>query len=175
MQLRDYTGNREAIPPLLPQMFAILSQNMREIAPTGNTPEEDRASWEQAMGEELRNPDKHWILLFSDEALAGYTLYRIAGDTLHMDEIQVAKGFQGDGRAFPMLMGQLLRDAQAAGTEVLQSYVNKQNLKSWAILRGLGLTVVGETTRGFRCQGRAGDAQAWFEGKYANFVKCKLQ
>jgi RimJ/RimL family protein N-acetyltransferase len=162
----DYTRRREEIPPLLPAMFTIISQNMREIAPTGNTLEEDRAAWTQAMLEELRNPGKRWIFAFCGKELAGYTLYRIAGDTLHMDEIQVAKGFQGDGRAFPALMGKLLEDARAAGVERLRSYANRQNLKSQATLRKLGLQVIGETPRGFRYQGRAGDAQAWFQGKH---------
>ena len=166
MQLRDYTGQPEEIEPLLPRMFEIISRNMREIAPSGHTLEEDCISWTQAMHEELRNPEKHWILLFSSNTLAGYTLYRISGDTLYMDEIQVAKGFQGDGRAFPMLMGKLLEDARAAGVETLFSYANRQNIKSQGILGAMGLQVYEETPRGLRYRGRAEDALAWFKTKY---------
>jgi len=166
VEVIDYSQSREEIIPLLPRMFTIISQNMREIAPTGSTLEEDRASWTQAMHEELHHPDQHWIFIFSGEELAGYTLYRIVGDTLHMDEIQVAKGFQGDGRAFPMLMGKLLEDASAAGTETLVSYANRRNLKSQRILSAMSLKVYGETPRGFRYRGRAEDAQGWFHGNY---------
>ena len=178
MHICDYTGRQPEIEPLLPEMFIIISQNMREITPSGNTMEEDRKSWTQAMREELRNPEKHWILLFSGEALAGYTLYRIEnhpgpsdhpskeGNYLHMDEIQIAKHFQGDGRAFPMLMGKLLEDARAAGAATLFSYANRQNIKSHGILGAMGLQVYEETPRGLRYRGRAEDALAWFKTKY---------
>ena len=166
MQLRDYTGRPQEIEPLLPQMFSLIARNMREIAPTGNTLDEDRLMWTRAMLEQLRNPDTHWILLFSGEALAGYTLYRIAGETLHMDEIQVQQRFQGDGVSFPMLLGKLLEDAITARAETLASYANRQNLKSRAILSRLGLAIAGETPRGFQYRGRVRDALAWFEAKY---------
>jgi len=166
MILHDFTGRAEVIEPLLPAMFTIISENMSEICPSENTLEEDRLSWTQAMHEELRNPEKHWIFIFSGEALAGYTLYRIIGDTLHMDEIQISKPFQGDGRAFPMLMGKLLADAGAAGVETLVSYANRQNLTSQGILAAMGLRVYEETPRGLRYRGRAEDAQAWYYTKY---------
>jgi len=162
----DYSQRREGIIPLLPRMFGIISRNMREIAPTGNTLEEDYVSWTQAMHDELQNPDKHWIFVFSGEELAGYTLYRIIGDTLHMDEIQVAKGFQGDGRAFPMLMGKLLRDAEEARVHTLRCYVNRLNIKSRGIVQAMGLRAVEEKPRGFIYRGRAEDAHDWYYTKY---------
>jgi len=167
VEVIDYSQNRGEIVPLLPRMFGIIAANMREIALTGNTIEEDRISWTQAMHEELRSPDKHWIFVFSGETLAGYTLYRIAGDTLHMDEIQVAKGFQRDGKAFPMLMGKMLRDAKEAGVHKLHTYVNRQNTKSRGIVQAMGLAAIGETPRGFSYLGRAEDAYAWYFIKFS--------
>ena len=161
MVLRNYTDRKSEILPLLPRMFEIISRNMHEIAPTGNDLEEDRAAWTRAMHEELQNPDKRWILLFSGDKLAGYTLYRITGETLYMDEIQLAKEFHGDGMAFPMLMGKLLRDAKEAGVRTLHSYVNRQNAKSRGIVQAMGLRQVQEKPRGYVYQGRAEDAYAW--------------
>jgi len=158
----DYTHSKKEIEPLLPRMFSIISANMHEIAPTGNCFEEDRASWTQAMHDELRNPEKHWIFAFSGETLAGYTLYRIHDDTLHMDEIQIDKAYQGDGRTFFMLMGNVLRDANESHVRTLHSYVNRQNAKSQAIVQAMGLRAVKETPRGMIYQGRLRDALDWF-------------
>jgi len=136
-------------------MFEIISQNMREIAPTGNTLEEDRVLWEQAMQEELRNPDKHWVLAFSGETLAGYVLYRIAEGVLRMDEIQIAKAYQGDKKTFALLKGRMLDDARMAKVRELRAYTNKKCEKAQGILHGMGLSVIGETPRGFRYAGGA--------------------
>ena len=165
--LKDYSQNREAIPPLLPRMFEIIAENMNEIAPTGNSLEQDRKLWTQAMLEELQKPGKRWVIVFSDDELAGYALYGICGDILHMDEIQVAKAQQGDGRMFPALLGKQLRDAQAAGVRKLYSYANERNEKSQGILRNLGLRPVGQTPRGHRYEGDFEDAMAWFQSKYS--------
>jgi len=166
VEVIDYIQSSEKIEQLLPRMFEIISLNMREIAPTGNTLEEDRITWTQAMREELRSPDKHWVFVFSGAELAGYTLYRIAGDALHMDEIQVAKAYQGDGETFPMLMGKMLRDAKETGVHTLHTYVNKQNAKSQGIVRAMGLRTVKEKPRGYVYQGRAEDAQNWYFTKF---------
>jgi len=166
--LKDYTQNREAILALLPRMFEIIAQNMREIAPTGNTLEEDRKSWTQAMLAELNKPEKRWVMAFDrNEQLVGYVLYRIHGATLHMDEIQVAKTRQGDGKIFPGLLGKLLRDGVDADVITLCSHANKHNEKSQGILQALGLRPVKELPRGLCYEGGFDDAFAWFRGKYS--------
>jgi len=155
-------------------MFDIISRNMREIAPTGNTLEEDRISWTRAMQEELQNPDKHWVLAFDGEALVGYVLYRIENHSalraplpggeciLHMDEIQIEKAYQGDGETFPLLMGKMLYDAKEAGARTVHTHVNKQNAKSQGIVRAMGLRIVKEKPCGFIYEGKAKDAYTRF-------------
>ena len=167
MKTTDLTGGKEEIRALFPQMFAIISTNMSAIAPTGNTMEDDRRSWTQAMESELRNPEKRWIFARADGVLAGYLLYRVsaADDVIHMDEIQIAQAYQDDGVLFPALMAALLRDPAVPGA-TLRSYANKQNAKSQGVLRRMGLNVVGETVRGLRFEGKGSDALAWFMSKY---------
>jgi len=167
MEVIDYTRRREEIVPLLPHMFELISGNMRAIAPTGNTLEEDRAIWTKAMRDGLRDPEKHWIFAFDGESLEGYTLYQIQGDVLRMNEIQIAPAYQGDGETFPLLMGKMLSDARAAEVTTIYAGANKPNLKSQGILRAMGLTeLIGETERSFRYKGRAEDAFAWYDGRY---------
>ena len=167
MKTTDLTGRNEEIRALFPQMFTIISANMSTIAPTGNTLEEDRRSWTRAMVEELRNPEKRWIISQVNGVLTGYLLYRVnaADNVIHMDEIQIAEVYQGDGVTFLALIAALLRDSTVSGA-TLRSYANRQNTKSQGILQRMGLAVVGETERGFRFEGRGSNALAWFTSKY---------
>ena len=55
---------------LLPQMFEILSTNMKKIAPTGNSYEEDKKIWLSYMIPSLK--EKQIILMYVDEVLVGY-------------------------------------------------------------------------------------------------------
>jgi hypothetical protein len=158
IMLKDYSQNREAIPALLPRMFEMIAQN---------TQEEDRKLWTQAMLEEIKKPEKRWVAAFSGDTLAGYALYRVCGVTLHMDEVQVAKAQQGDGKIFPGLLGKLLRDANNAGVRKLCGYANENNQKAQGILRNLGLRPAEQTPRGQRWEGSFEDALAWFKEKYS--------
>jgi len=167
MKTTDLTGRNEEIRALFPQMFTIISTNMSAIAPTGNNLEDDRHSWTQAMEEELRNPERRWVISQANGVLTGYLLYRVnaADNVIRMDEIQIAEVYQGDGIMFPALIAALLRDPAVSGA-TLRSYANRQNTKSQGILQRMGLAVVGETERGFRFEGRGSDALAWFTNKY---------
>ena len=77
----------------IPQMFDILAGNMRIIAPTGDSYEEDRRIWLS----EAVPAFEHIILILDDGLLAGYSQYRLQDNTLRMDEIQFAKPYQGTG------------------------------------------------------------------------------
>lgn len=72
---------------LLPQMFDILYANMSCIAPTGNSREEDWRLWQSYMASEQNRAQV--ILMYADDTLAGYFQYRIEGDTLCADEIEI--------------------------------------------------------------------------------------
>ena len=171
IMLKDYTKRRNELLPLLPQLFDVLAENMREIAPTGNSLEDDYAIWTQAMLNELEKPEKHWVLAFVEEQLAGYVLYRIVGDILHLDEIQVAKPQQGDRKIFPGLIGKMFYDANKAEVTAFYSYANKRNKKSQGILQAMGLSVISETTWSFQYYGSFTAAHAWFRNKYSTCGK----
>jgi GNAT superfamily N-acetyltransferase len=159
---RQNAASKQALP--LPQMFALLAENMRKIAPTGNTPAEDWVLWRAAMQAEWQRPEKRWILAFSGNTLAGYALYCIDDAECRMDEMQVAQAFQGDGTTFPALLGKLLRDA--AHTQTLRAYVNKRNPKPQGILRAMGLLPTGETPRGWQFAGATATALSWYHTRF---------
>ena len=126
----------------IPQMLEILASNMRIIAPTGDSYEEDRKIW---LAEAVP-AFEHVILIFDDGQLAGYFQYRLQDNTLRMDEIQFAKPYQGSGlfrRLYQYIITIIPQD-----TQHVAACANKMNQKAQDILEYLGLQRIGENKNG---------------------------
>ena len=131
------------IPPeQIPHMFEILASNMRIIAPTGDSYEEDRRIW---LAEAVP-AFEHVILILDDGQLAGYFQYRLQDNTLRMDEIQFAKPYQGSGlfrRLYQYIITIIPQE-----TQHVAACANKANQKAQNILEYLGLQRIGENKNG---------------------------
>ena len=126
----------------IPRMFDILAGNMRIIAPTGDSYEEDRKIW---LAEAVP-AFEHVILIFDDDRLARYFQYRLQDNTLRMDEIQFAKPYQGSGlfrRLYQYIITIIPQD-----TQHVAACANKMNQKAQNILEYLGLQRIGENKNG---------------------------
>ena len=126
----------------IPRMFDILAGNMRIIAPTGDSYEEDRRIW---LAEAVP-AFEHVILIFDDDRLVGYFQYRLQDNTLRMDEIQFAKPYQGSG-LFRRLY-QYITTIIPQDTQRVAACANKMNQKAQNILEYLGLQRIGENKNG---------------------------
>ena len=126
----------------IPHMFDILAGNMRIIAPTGDSYEEDRRIW---LAEAVP-AFEHVILIFNDGQLAGFFQYRLLDNTLRMDEIQFAKPYQGSG-LFKLLY-QYITTIIPQDTQHVATCANKVNQKAQNILEYLGLQRIGENKNG---------------------------
>ena len=126
----------------IPRMFDILAGNMRIIAPTGDSYEEDRKIWLADAVPAF----EHVILIFDDDRLVGYFQYRLQDNTLRMDEIQFAKPYQGSG-LFKRLY-QYLTTIIPQDTQHVAACANKMNQKAQNILEYLGLQRIGENKNG---------------------------
>ena len=132
----------EDIPIYIDELFAILAGNMRTIAPTGNTYDEDFEIWLKCAVPAWREGKCTVILIFDGDVLCGYFQYSIADSTFRMEEIQFKHDYQGSG-----LFSELYRYLTAiipAQTKYVDAFANKENIKSQEILKHLGLTAVGE-------------------------------
>ena len=78
-------------------MYDILHTNMSQIAPTGNTYEEDKAMWTSCVKPALEQGRRNIILIFKENDLAGFFQYYINETTFMMDEIQFKPEYQGSG------------------------------------------------------------------------------
>lgn len=149
---------------ILPRLFEILHGNMSVIAPTGNSYTEDEALWISCIAEALEKPARQLLLVMDGGAVAGFFMYYVNGNLWMMEEIQFAPAYQGSGlfRALYARLFEILPDS----VEYVEAYANKQNQKSIAILKHLGLEAVGESKNGnsYHFRGRYSDLREKLQG-----------
>ena len=138
--------DRENLQEMLSRLFVILHGNMSVIAPTGNSYEEDEALWCSCIEEAMKKEARQLLVMWDGEAIAGFFMYYTNGSLWMMEEIQIAPAYQGSGlfRALYAYLFATLPDS----VESVEAYANKQNQKSIAILKHLGLDAVGESKNG---------------------------
>ena len=146
---------------LLPDLFRILHSNMSIIAPTNNSYKEDYEIWSSYIIPAIQKEERQIVLMFAESKLVGYFQYYINSDnvSLMMEEIQIAKEFQGTGifsALYKWLVEQLPKDVES-----VEAYANKKNLKSQSILKHLGLVELGENKNG---------NSFYYKGKYVDLL-----
>ena len=145
----DYSFmDKDKAPGLMPELFAILSENMSAIAPTGNTYDEDFAIWSSNVGPALEKENRQVVLILDDGAIVGYVQYYTNETTFMIEEAQLKSAFQGCGvmrKAFAFIADNIPRDLLYA-----EAFANKLNLRSQNILTHLGFSNIGENKNG-RC------------------------
>ena len=135
-------------PDILDEIFDILATNMRVIAPTGMTYEEDKAQWLSCVPPALEKEARQILLIYDRDELIGFFQYYVTADhsVFMMEEIQFKPAYHGSGLfgdLYRYLIPRLPEDIQA-----VEAYADKRNKKSLAVLSHLGLTVVGENKNG---------------------------
>ena len=148
MNIRFIYADKARKEAFLPAVFDILYTNMSVIAPTGCTREEDYAEWHSHVSPALDKEPRQIVLMYNGDELIGYFQYYVntSASLFMMEEIQILRAYHGTGvfQAFyAWLLPRLPRETQR-----VEAYAHKQNKKSQAVLRHLGLSPVGEGVDG---------------------------
>lgn len=144
----------------LPQLFAVLHENMSVIASTGNPYDRDYALWSGAVASALQQENRQIVLIFNDGTLIGYLQYYTNETTFMIEEAQVKPAFQARGvirGAFSFVAGLIPPSVRFA-----EAYAHRKNTRSQAILETHGFTRIGENKNGNSYHYRA-DCQAFLE------------
>ena len=145
---------------VLPQLFHLLCENMSQIAPIGNTSEQDLKIWMSYIAQELENKGREILLIKCGNSMVGYFKYSIEANSLFMEDIQFYREYWGSG-AFAELYSFLASIIPDSVTGVT-AYANKENQKSRAILEHLGLNIVGEN-KSSKCYLYSGSCRTMLE------------
>ncbi len=131
---------------VLPELFEILHANMSRIAPTGNSCEEDFSMWMSCIKPALEKEPRQILLLLGSDRIAGYFQYYVNNGVFMMEEIQFRESYKGTG-IFAELYRYLVKTIPE-DTLFVEAYANKKNEKSIAVLKHLGLEIIGENKNG---------------------------
>lgn len=144
-------------------LFNILADNMTLIAPTGADREEEHKSWYSAVKDGLCADARRIVLIkeIDTERIIGFFQYYTNPHVFMMEEIQIIPEFQGRDNIFRDLYGFVLGNISDS-PEFVEAYADKRNAKSHAILRRLGLSVIGENKNG-NCH--------YLRGRYSELLK----
>lgn len=147
---------------MLPQLFQILHTNMIRIAPTDCSYEEDQNVWMSYILPALEQGETSIILMYAGEKLAGYFQYRISGDTLQVDEIEIKPEYQRTMVFYRFC--EFLLSQMPEQVKYLTSYVHVDNQNSISIHKGLGMACIGKNKSGTSLyfRGEAAKAAARF-------------
>lgn len=162
-QISFALANKQRLDSILPRLFHILHTNMSEIAPTGDTYEEDFAVWSRYLVPAMKKEQRQLVLMFLEDELAGYFQYDITGPTLMMEEIQIKPEYQGTG-LFRELYRWLEKEL-SSGLVFVEAYAHKSNRKSQGILEHLGLEKIGENKSGSSFHYRGTCRELWARSK----------
>lgn len=145
---------------VLPKLFAILHSNMSRIAPTGNTYEQDFEFWIPCIKSDLENEQRQMLLIFSGDELAGFFQYSVNNHVFWMERINFTDPYKGTG-IFSELYRYLVK-ILLADTLYVEALADKRNEKSIAVLKHLGLEIIGENKNGISYH---------FRGRYENLIR----
>ena len=126
----------------LPQLFALLYENMQPIAPSDMPCQLAKDAWMAEVGPALEKAPRQVILCLEAGKLAGYLQYYARGSMLMVEELQLAKAHR-QTTAFLGLCRFLLR-ALPADLETVEAYADRRNLPSIRLMTRLGMTADSE-------------------------------
>lgn len=149
-------------------LFSVLYDNMTEIAPTGNSREDDYKSWYKAVCGEMQSDKRHIIVISNGnmKEIIGFFKYSINECVFVMEDIQIKAFYRGKYDIFRTLYGFALEHINEAIC-IVEAYADKKNTKSLAILEKLGLSLVGENKNGisYHLRGTYEDLVKWYKGE----------
>ncbi len=146
-----------------PVIFNILADNMEKIAPTGNTREEDYKFWYESVKDGLKRDERQIVLIKNADSIIGFFQYFTNENTFMMEEIQFKIEYQGSG-IFRQLYAFLIENIRN-DLEFVEAYANVNNQKSIAILKKLGLQIIGMNKNGnsYHFRGNYSDLIKWYK------------
>ena len=126
----------------LPQLFDLLYENMKNIAPSQQPYGQEREEWLAEVSRALEKAPRQIVLCMDGDTIAGFVQYYTREDLLMIEEIQLRKQYQRTLLFYSLckyFVGNI-----ADQISCVEAYADKRNLYSQRIMAKLGMTVVDE-------------------------------
>lgn len=144
----------------LPQLFDLLYDNMKTIAPSGKSYEAEKAEWLGNVSAALEKAPRQVLLCFADGELAGFVQFYIRAELLMVEEVQLRKTYH---RSFLFYrICKFLRNSLPTEITVVEAYAEKRNLYSQKLMQKLGMEVIAEEGPFVHLRGQAEPMKKYF-------------
>lgn len=162
--------NKLDFPSVCRFLFNILADNMSDIAPTGNTREEDYICWFNAVSNGLQRDERQIILIKDKDVIVGFFQYYTNEEKFMMEEIQFKPEYQGKGilrKLYGFVLGRIRMDIR-----FVEAYASTSNKKSIDILERFGMQNIGlnKNGRSYHFKGRLTDLKEWYENENREYM-----
>lgn len=131
---------------LLPALFDVMYENMKEIAPFAEGYEAEKLQWVSCITEAMQKEPRKILLLYRKTELVGFCMYYINGGKLMVEEMQIRNAYQRTSIAaelFRFLKRNLMPD-----TEFVEAFADQRNTHSRKLMEKHGINPIGETPDG---------------------------
>lgn len=128
------------VDDFLPVIFDILYENMEKIAPFGKSYEDAKTEWLGQVTPAMKKDRRQIVLMYDDDALAGYTQYYTNDTTLMIEEIQLKPKYQRT-----MLLYEFCKFMKAtlpSDITYIEAYADKRNINSQKLMEALGMEFI---------------------------------
>lgn len=122
---------------LLPRLFDLLYENMKDIAPSSVTYDVEKAMFLANVSPALNKAPRQILLALEGVAPVGYIQYYTRKELLMIEEVQIRKDHQGT-LLFLCLCRQLLK-LLPNEIRVVEAYADPRNLRSICLMKKLGM------------------------------------
>ena len=131
---------------LLEQLFDLLYENMRPIAPSDPPYEEEKQQWMAQVRPAMAKAPRQIVLIYDGEELAGYLQYYINRGLFMVEEIQLRKDCRSTSHFSSLwkFMSRIIPE----DTRTMEAYADPRNLASRHLMEKLCMTVVEEDSDG---------------------------
>ena len=131
---------------LLEQLFDLLYENMRTIAPSGLPYKAEKQQWLSEVAPAMAKAPRQIVLLFDGEELAGYLQYYINNGLFMVEEIQLRK----DCRVSSLFVSlwKFMSRIIPEDTQTIEAYADPRNHLSCKLMAKLGMEMVEDGSYG---------------------------
>ncbi len=147
--------NKNEKEKFLPKLFDLLYDNMREIAPTDLTYEQEKAQWLGNVSPALDKSARQIIMCFDDEKLIGYIQYYINDKMIMVEELQLKKAYHCTltfYRFCKNLIGTLPADIK-----YIEAFADKRNINSQKLMNKIGMEFIDITSNFVHMRGNVNE------------------
>ena len=126
----------------LPLLFDVLYSNMKDIAPSGLSYEDEKAEFLREVGGALEKEPRKIVLCHSETELVGFLMYYTRENLIMIEELQIVKKYQRT-RALKLLCRYMM-EILPENIEYIESFVHKSNVNSISLQKWLGMEITEE-------------------------------